>query len=70
MERVRVSSSNLKSVGYDPFSAFLEIEFHNGGVYLYSGVPERVYDQFMAASSKGTYFNDYIKGVYNYRKVR
>lgn len=70
MERVRVNSSNIKSVGYDPFRAFLEIEFHNSGVYLYSGVPERVYERLMAASSKGTYFNDHIKGVYSYRKVR
>ncbi len=70
MERVRVSSSNIKSVGYDPFSAILEIEFHNGGVYLYRSVPERVYERLMAASSKGTYFNDHIKGVYNYRRIR
>jgi KTSC domain len=33
MERQPVSSSNLKSVGYDPRSRTLEIEFHNGGVY-------------------------------------
>jgi len=70
MDRIRVSSSNIKSVGYDQFSSYLEIEFHNGSVYLYRNVPERVHERLMASSSKGTYFNGHIKGVYGYRKVR
>ena len=56
MERVRVSSSSIKTVGYDLTTACLEIEFHNGRVYLYRSVPEVVYDRLMAASSKGTFF--------------
>ena len=70
MERVRVSSSVIKSVGYDQFNAYLEIEFLSGSIYMYRSVPGRVYAGLMAASSKGTYFNDHIKGVFSYRKVR
>ncbi len=33
MNRVSVSSSNLKSVGYDESASILEIEFSQGGVY-------------------------------------
>ena len=40
MERQHVNSSNLESVGYDPTTQTLEIEFLNGGLYQYSGVPE------------------------------
>jgi hypothetical protein len=70
MQRKPVSSSNLSSVGYDEVSHILEIEFHSGGIYQYSGVPEGVYRQLMSASSHGSFFAQNIKDVYPYRKVR
>lgn len=71
MERQHVSSSNLESVGYDPATKTLEIEFLNGGLYQYSGVPESVYQALMSASSHGQYFDSNIKkGGYSYRKLR
>lgn len=71
MERQHVSSSNLKAVGYDPATKTLEIEFLNGGLYQYSGVPESVYQALMSASSHGQYFDNHIKkGGYSYRKLR
>lgn len=42
MNRVPVSSSNIRSVGYDPQAQIPEVEFHNGGVYQYSHVSETV----------------------------
>ncbi|WP_394793141.1 KTSC domain-containing protein [Armatimonas sp.] len=69
MTRQHVSSSNVRSVGFDSSSQILEVEFHNGGVYHYYGVPESIYRGFMAAGSKGTYLNDRIKDRYRYRKV-
>lgn len=39
MNRNPVSSSNVKSVGYDSESSRLEVEFHHGGIYQYYGVP-------------------------------
>lgn len=38
MIRQPVSSSNIRSIGYDSKSNTLEIEFHSGGVYQYFGV--------------------------------
>ncbi len=71
MERTPVSSSNLRSVGYDPNEETLEIEFHSGGTYQYYGVPLQKYEGLMSASSKGSYFDAYIKKAgYRYRKVR
>jgi len=40
MLRMSVSSSNISSVGYDPKTQTLEVEFHNGGVYQYFNVPQ------------------------------
>ncbi|HCR3555360.1 TPA: KTSC domain-containing protein [Morganella morganii] len=70
MNRVSVSSSNLRSVGYDPATNTLEVEFHHGGIYQYSGVPPHIHSGLMNASSKGQYFDAHIKKAgYPYRKV-
>ena len=69
MNRTPVSSSNLRSVGFDTGSSILEIEFHSGEVYVYFGVPESVYNELMAASSKGTFHDDRIKDRYPSRRL-
>lgn len=70
MERIRVSSSNVRAVGYDPEEQILEVEFHSGSIYHYFNVPEHKYVGLMRASSKGGYLNDHIKNIYRYRQVR
>ena len=69
MKRAPVSSSNLCSVGYDPASKTLEIEFHSGGIYQYTGVAETSYRQLMAAPSLGKFFHAHIKDVYPTTRV-
>lgn len=70
MNRTPVTSSNLKSVGYDAASQTLEIEFHSSGIYQYSRVPQSVHSGLMSASSHGEYFDAHIKkGGYPYRKI-
>lgn len=61
MERVPVQSSNLSSVGYDPDTLTLEVEFQHGGVYQYFGVPGHVYEGLIGAASKGSFFHQNIK---------
>lgn len=70
MERQRVSSSNVRSIGYDEASSTLEVEFNGGGVYQYYSVPEGVHASLMRASSKGSYLNDHVKNRYRCRQVR
>jgi len=70
VDRRLVQSSNVRSVGYDAPSKTLELEFHSGRLYQYSGVPEIIYQGFMRAASKGSYFHDHIKGRYPDRRVR
>lgn len=69
MDRKPVSSSNLRSVGFDPTSGILEIEFKNGSVYQYDNVPFSEYRALMSASSHGKYFSSHIKKSYTYRKI-
>lgn len=65
MERQPVSSSNLASVGYDPDSETLEVEFvSTGNVYEYYNVPQFMYDRLLEASSIGQFFNAEIRNAY------
>jgi hypothetical protein len=71
MHRTSVSSSNLASVGYDPQTRTLEIEFHSGSSYQYFHVPDTIYHGLMSAPSHGRYFDaDIKKAGYAYRRVR
>ncbi len=70
MDRQRVSSSNLESVGYDANDEILEIKFHSGGIYQYSNVPLEKYESLLNSPSKGSYFARFIKDRYRYRKIR
>ncbi len=68
MTREPVSSSAIASVGYEPATLTLEIEFHSGSVYRFFDVPERVYREFVAADSKGTYFVEAIRDAYRFER--
>lgn len=54
----------LGSVGYDPSAERLVVQFHNGSVYEYSGVPEGVFVAMLTdEESQGKAFNRLIKGA-------
>ncbi len=70
MQRVPVSSSQLTSIGYDPATLTLEVEFRKGGVYQYVGISAETHEQLMAAESIGTFFNTMIReGGFAYVRV-
>ena len=69
MNRTPVTSSHVASVGYDPKTMTLEVEFKNGSIYHYFDVPEAVYRGLLSASSVGTYLNQNIKGSYRYAQI-
>lgn len=68
MRRTAVASSVLKSVGYDPATAVLEIEFVSGDVYRYFAVPPSVHRALVDAESPGAYFNRTISDRYPTRQ--
>lgn len=70
MERTPVQSSNVSSIGYDLDSSTLEVEFLNGSVYQYFGVPESVFGGLMNAPSKGTFLDQFVKKAgYSYARI-
>ena len=69
VRRQPVSSSYIRSVGYDPQGHVLEIEFQNDGVYQYEDVEQDIYADLMAAPSKGRYFTDRIRDNFSWRRV-
>ncbi len=64
LQLIPVESSMLSAVGYDADSQELVAVFRTGGTWRYRGVPRQVYDDLLAASSKGTYMHAHILGVY------
>ncbi len=69
MERRRVNSSRVRSVGYDEKTRTLEVEMSNGQVFQYSSVYPEVYRQFMAAPNPTAFFDDKIVEEYSARRV-
>jgi hypothetical protein len=70
MERARVNSTSIASLGYEVETRILEIEFRDSGeVYRYFDVPLFEYEAFLQAPSKGTYLNRVFK-MHEYRYER
>jgi hypothetical protein len=69
MEREQVDSRNLVSVGYDEGSETLEVEFKDGNVYQYYGVPPAEHEALGSAESIGGYFSANIRNGYSYAKL-
>jgi hypothetical protein len=69
VERTPVSSSLIRSVGYDAGARVLEVELVAGQVYRYRDVAPFIYEGLLAAKSKGTFFNKKIARRYAYEQV-
>jgi hypothetical protein len=61
-----VQSSLLTSVAYDRDRAILQLEFGDGAVYQYFGVPVQSYEELLRAASHGAYFNRHIRSLFRY----
>ena len=70
MERKRINSGSLRSVGYEASSQTLEIEFTSGSVVQYQRVSGEVYRRFLNAPSPASYFRDEIEESYAARRLR
>lgn len=69
MERKNIESSNLRSIGFDPDSSTLEVEFKSGAVWQYYDFPESSWYEFEASDSLGKFFHREIKGQYSESQV-
>ena len=67
--RSSVSSTNIRSIGYDPKSRTMAVEFHNGGIYHYSDVPPEKHADLMTAPSIGNHLAKNFRGQHSTMKV-
>jgi len=65
-----VSSSNVASVGYDEQNQIAYVEFLNGALYIYKGVPKYEYEGLLYAPSVGSYLHRNFKNVYPYERIK
>lgn len=69
IRREYVASSNVVSIGYDEPTQTLEVEFKDGAIYQYYNIPKNIYDELMAAPSKGQFLAYQIKNAFPYSRV-
>lgn len=56
-------------IRYNFFYTELKVQFRNSGQwYIYYDVEPEVWDRFKHADSKGGFFNEFIKGYYDYER--
>lgn len=65
-DMIEVESSNIAAVGYEDDTSTLVVRFNSGSEYRYYGVAKEVFDELLNAPSKGRYFNQNIRGIYDY----
>ncbi|MEM9459227.1 MAG: KTSC domain-containing protein [Myxococcota bacterium] len=69
MERQSVKSTVLASVGYEPDTQVLELEFGSGKIYRYRGVSAELHAWLVRAKDKGGFFRRMIDGKFEYERV-
>jgi hypothetical protein len=66
---VAIERSHIADVSYDAETQILSVTFSNGSKYDYCDVPEIVNTEFLAAESKGKYFNESVRKHFQGVKV-
>ena len=69
MSITAVTSSTLATIAYDRTRELLQLEFYSGALYEYFGVTATVHEALLRAPSKGSYFNQVIRGRFAYRRI-
>jgi hypothetical protein len=64
-----VVSGQINKIGYHPESQTAVIEFRNGSVYDYRGVPPEIYQGLKDSESAGSFFSNNLKGRYKTSKL-
>ncbi len=70
MKWLALESSVFTAVAYHAGKRRLFLRFRNGDIYCYFDVPPELYDEFLAAESRGRYFAHNIRDQFRYRQLR
>ncbi|HJT19236.1 MAG TPA: KTSC domain-containing protein [Nitrospira sp.] len=69
MKLIQVQSRGIRAVGYEEDLQVLYIQFIEGDIYEYIGVPVGEFIDLLQAKSIGWFVNKRIKPFYDYRKL-
>ena len=62
-------STAIRHVDYEAARRVLTVTFVTGRRYVYTEVPRQVFEAFVTAPSKGTFFNAEIRDAYAYEEL-
>jgi hypothetical protein len=63
------SSTTLARAFYDSSHQELRLDFHDGSRYVYSTVPPDLFQSLIAATSKGRFFNQSLRGRLPFKRL-
>ena len=70
MERKKVSSSHVRTIGYDAREQISEIEYFSGNAIQYSRVSLELYRRLMASTTMKSCIEDNIQDNYTEKRIR
>ena len=70
MKMIKVKSSNVEAIGYNPDTKELRVQFKGGAVYKYNEIPHIIFCKFITAESYGNFLAENIKGKYEFKKLK
>jgi hypothetical protein len=70
MDRKKVSSGTIRSIGFDERSRALEVEFSDGKVVQYSGVSAEIHRRLVNAPSIVSYFRDNVEESFTAKRIK
>ena len=70
LDRKKVSSSSIRSVGYDERNRVLEVEFSAGRITQFSGVSAEVHRRLMSSPSIVSYFRDNVEESFTAKQLK
>ena len=62
MQHHLIESKAFRSHGYE--NGVMEVCYHRGKIYSHPGVPPELYQQFLAAKSRGEFFGRHIRAQF------
>lgn len=69
MEMQKISSGQLRAIGYDARERLLQVQLDDGRVLQFSGVSEESWRRLSTAASPWSYFRDNIEEEYTAKHV-
>jgi hypothetical protein len=70
MEMKKVNAGKLRGVGYDAGGRLLRIEFDDGRVVEYAGVPPEIWRRLSTSGSMWSFFRDNVDEEFSARRTR